>query len=325
MTATAQSTPADTKPAWEPPLSNQEVAKRLEEVAELLETQEANPYRVRAYRTAAETVRNLKQPLHQLLEAEGLEGLQRLPGIGRSLARAIEQLVWTGRLSLLDQLRGETAPEQILATVPGIGPKLARRIVEELGIDNLADLEAAAYDGRLAQVPGFGPKRLRAVRESLAGRFRRRPRGPESARLRPPKDEPPVSELLDVDREYREKAAAGKLPRIAPRRFNPTGEAWLPILHTRRGSRQYTVLFSNTARAHELGATQDWVVIYRDDKDGDGQWTVVTGRYGPLAGKRIVRGREAECLDYYRELEKQEQAEKGRETADERRKQEPGT
>lgn len=104
-----------------------------------------------------------------------------------------------------------------------------------------------------------------------------------------------MSELLDVDREYRSKARRRKLPRIAPRRFNPTLEAWLPVLHTQRGERHYTALFSNTARAHELGMTHDWVVVYRDDHGGDGQWTVVTARFGSLRGKRIVRGREDEC------------------------------
>jgi putative hydrolase len=108
-----------------------------------------------------------------------------------------------------------------------------------------------------------------------------------------------VAELLDIDREYREKAAADRLPRIAPRRFNPTGEAWLPILHTDRDDRHYTALFSNTARAHELGMTDDWVVIYRDDRRSDGQWTVITSRFGQLEGRRIVRGREAECSTYY--------------------------
>ena len=104
-----------------------------------------------------------------------------------------------------------------------------------------------------------------------------------------------MAELLDVDREYRERARKKSLPLITPRRFNPTHEAWLPVLHTERGERHYTALFSNTARAHELGTLRDWVVIYRDDKRGDGQWTVVTSRFGPLAGQRIVRGREREC------------------------------
>ena len=108
-----------------------------------------------------------------------------------------------------------------------------------------------------------------------------------------------MAELLAIDAEYRDKAKAGRLPRIAPRRFNPTRAAWLPILHTERGERHYTALYSNTVRAHELGTTHDWVVIYRDDGNGDGQWTIVTARYGPLKTKRIVRGRESECQEYY--------------------------
>jgi hypothetical protein len=108
-----------------------------------------------------------------------------------------------------------------------------------------------------------------------------------------------VAELLDVDAEYRSKAAAGALKRIAPRRLNPDGAAWLPVLHTRRDARHYTALFSNTPRAHRLGASRDWVVLYLEHGRDEGQWTVVTAHQGPLAGRRIVRGREAECLTHY--------------------------
>lgn len=290
--------------AGEPhPLSNEDIALRFEEVAELLEAQEANPFRVRAYREGANTLRSLPEPAVEMLEREGVEALVRLPGIGQSLARAIEQMADTDSFSLLQRLRGDVRPERILMTVPGIGPKLAEDIYEQLGIETLADLHAAAIDGRLATVPGFGPRRVRAVQESLAGRLRS-PALQRSSRVRPsePTHEPPVAELLDVDAEYTRKAALDRLHRIAPRSFNPTGAAWLPILHTRRGDTHYTALFSNTARAHELGTTKDWVVIYRDDKDGDGQWTVITSKFGPLNGKRIVRGRERETLAYYDEL-----------------------
>jgi len=279
--------------------SNEEIAARLDRMAELLEAQDANPYRVRAYRMSAETVRGLKQPVREILAQAGVEGLRQLPTIGESLARSIEQLVDTGKINLLDQLRGETSPARVFATVPGIGPKLAERIHEQLRIETLADLENAAYDGRLDHVPGFGRNRLRGVRESLAGRFRRRVREPERVRPQPLANQPAVGELLDVDREYRQQVKAKQLPRIAPRRFNPTGEAWLPVLHTERGKVHYTALFSNTARAHELGTVHDWVVIYRDDEDGAGQWTIVTSHYGALRGQRIVRGREAECKTFY--------------------------
>ncbi len=280
-------------------LRNDEIAIHLDQIAELLEAQSANPFRVRAYRVAAETLRGLQRPAYEILETEGVEGLTRLPHIGESLARSIEQLVLTGKINLLEHLRGETSPERIFDTVPGIGPKLADRIHEQLGIETLTGLEEAAYDGRLAQVPGFGSNRLRGVRESLAGRFRRRPLVLERVRRTLPANPPPVSELLDVDREYREKAKTTKLPRITPKRFNPTHEPWLPVLHAERGPTHYTALFSNTARAHELGMVHDWVVIYRDDHNGAGQWTILTARYGSLKGKRIVPGREVECETYY--------------------------
>jgi putative hydrolase len=108
---------------------------------------------------------------------------------------------------------------------------------------------------------------------------------------------------LDIDEEYRRLARTGKLPRIAPRRFNPTQEAWLPVLHTWRGERHYTALFSNTARAHEQDAIRDWVIIYRDDDHNHGRWTAITAHFGPLHGRRIIRGREMECEQFYAKLQ----------------------
>ena len=280
------------------PLSNDEVADRLHEIAELLEAQDANPFRVRAYRIAAVTVEGLSESLHEILARDGKLGMTHFPGIGHSLSRSIDQLVHSGRLGLLDRLRGDTGVERVFSTVPGIGHEMATRIHDKLAIETLFELEAAAHDGRLAQVPGMGAKRIRAVRESLAGRFRRQSATPAVSYPKP-NDEPPISELLDIDCEYHEKAGANKLATIAPRRFNPTGAAWLPILHTKRGNRHYTALYSNTARAHEMGTVRDWVVIYRDDHHGDGQWTVVTARFGKLQGQRIVRGRESECSEHY--------------------------
>jgi hypothetical protein len=279
------------------PLDNEHVANRLEETAELLEAQDANPYRVRAYRQAAQTLRQLDRPAHAIVADGGEEALTHLPTIGKALARAVAQLLHAGTFELLDELRGQLTPDRLLASIPGFGPELARRVHERLGITSLRDLFDAAHDGRLDTVPGMGPRRVRAVRETLAGRFGRRP---GLGRLgAPPADPTPVDELLAIDREYRTKVEAGKLHRLAPRRLNPTGAAWLPVLYTRRGERRYTALFSNTALAHEAGATQDWVVIYREDRGASGRWTVVTKHTGPLRGLRVVRGREKECADYY--------------------------
>jgi Holliday junction resolvasome RuvABC DNA-binding subunit len=265
----------------------------------LLEEQGANPYRVQAYRHAADTLRHLRRSVADLVYEEGVEGLQRLPGIGESLARSIRELVLTGRLPTLDRLRGEAEPEKLLASVPGIGPVLAERLHHDLGIETLGELEAAAHDGRLEALAGIGKKKLAGIMDSLATRLGRIHR----VQRTPTTEEPLVAELLDVDREYREKAAAGQLRRIAPRRFNPSGEAWLPVLHTQRGERHYTALFSNTARAHKLGKTHDWVVLYYDGGGGERQATVITSQREPLFGKRIVRGREEECKSYYQNVQ----------------------
>ncbi|HSF29317.1 MAG TPA: helix-hairpin-helix domain-containing protein [Candidatus Tectomicrobia bacterium] len=279
-------------------MMNFQIARHLDEVATLLREQGANPFRIQAYHHAADIVRQLRRPVAAIVHEEGIEGLRKFPGIGDSLARSIHTLVTTGRLPMLERLRGETDALAMLASVPGIGKVLARRLHYDLGIDTLEELETSAYNGRLTNLAGIGSKRLAGIIDSLAarlGRVRGRPQAPPAA------DEPPISELLDVDREYRDKAAAGELPRIAPRRFNPTGEAWLPVLHTQRGERHYTALFSNTARAHQLGMTHDWVVLYYDGGRGDGQCTLITSHRGRLKGKRIVRGREVECVPYYQD------------------------
>lgn len=275
---------------------NDDLADRLDEIAAILATQAANPYRVRAYRRASDTLRRLAVPVPQILATLGMEGLDRLPGIGPSLARTIRDIVAHGYSPILERLRGESDAVRLFASVPGIGHRLSARLHDELGLDTLQQLEAAASDGRLEEIAGFGPKRLAGIRDNLARRLARvRTAGAIESAGAPP----PIAELLDIDREYLKKARAGELPRIAPRRFNPEGAAWLPILHTERGGRHYTALFSNTARAHRLGKTTDWVVLYCDDGPLEHQWTVITSSFGPLMGKRIVRGREAECAALY--------------------------
>ena len=275
-----------------PPLANADIADRLNDVANLLEEQHANQFRVQAWRSGAATVRGLARPVGDLLHDEGIDGLDRLPTIGPALARAVRELAQTGHLSTLERLRGESDPLALLASVPGIGHTLAERIHDQLGIESLEQLEVAAHDGHLASVPGFGTKRLTGIRDALATRLRARRRPREAELL------PSVGELLAVDREYRERGDAGELPMIAPRRFNPGRERWLPVLHTTHGDWHYTALYSNTAAAHRFGRTRDWVVIYFDGRDHERQSTVVTALTGPLAHRRIVRGRESECVSH---------------------------
>jgi hypothetical protein len=286
--------------------TNEEIADVLDRIADLLEKQGNNAFRIRAYRNGADTVRAAEEPLAQVVEKKGdEETLRELPNIGEGIARIIATYVRTGRSDYLERLKGEVAPQEVFSQVPGIGGKLAARIAEELDITSLEELEQAAHDSRLQKVEGFGPRRTRNVRLTLAGMLspaaRRQRRHGDDENVS--KEGPSVATLLDVDEEYRQKAEAGELCKIAPKRFNPQGEAWLPILHTSRGAWDVTALYSNTARAHELDKTHDWVVLYFERDGEEDQATVVTETHGPLEGKRVVRGREAECRRYYKEKE----------------------
>src|SRR5579864_3151343 len=129
-------------------MENVEIARRLEDVADLLEAQRANPFRVQAYRRAAMGVRHLPRPLAEIWRERGDEGLREVAGVGERLTRALRTLVTTGRLPMLDRLRGETDSVALLESMPGIGRVLAERLHGEFGIDSLEDLEVAANDGR---------------------------------------------------------------------------------------------------------------------------------------------------------------------------------
>lgn len=154
---------------------NQTIAAKLRELADLLEQQQASPFRVNAYRRAARTIAGRGEALSPLVEREGLEGLERLPGIGRSIALAIEEMLRTGSWLQLERLRGSLDPEQVFRSIPGVGPELAKRIHDALEVETLAGLELAAHDGRLEQVPGVGPRRSGMISAGLAQILRTRP------------------------------------------------------------------------------------------------------------------------------------------------------
>lgn len=271
---------------------NTALAANLREFADLLTQQGADGFRVAAWRRGAEIVEGLDRPVREILANEGRQGLIALPGIGYGIAAALAEMVTTGHWNQLDRLRGTTEPGRLFRTIPGIGPGLARHLCDALNIETLEALEIAAHDGSLEKIEGIGPRRAQMIRAVLAERLGRS----RLRQLRASQERPPVDLLLDVDREYREKAKAGELQKIAPRRFNPEGKAWLPILHTSREPWEFTALYSNTALAHELNRIGDWVVIYyHTDGLPEGQCTVVTETHGRLIGGRVVRGREAEC------------------------------
>lgn len=279
-------------------VTNDDIANLLEQIADQLEHQADNPYRIEAFRNGAKSVRANQTPLTEIVEKEGGEALKKIEDIGQGLATTIFEFIQIGRSSYLQQLQAKQAPpEELFQRIPGIGEKLARRIALQLQITSLEALEQAARDDRLQQIYGVGPKRAAAVGHSLAEML------PQSTQHQPKSDEvgtqPDVALLLEVDTEYRRRVKAGELPKLAPRRFNPKNEAWLPIMRTERAGWSITTLFSNTAQAHELGKTHDWVVIYYQKGGPEAQCTVVTEFRGPAKGKCVIRGRERECLDFY--------------------------
>jgi hypothetical protein len=277
-------------------LENRRVAARLREASVLLQAQGASPYRVGAYRGAADAIERHPRDVREVFEAEGVKGLDAIPRVGLGIASAVAEMLVTQRWAQLDRLRGEVDPQTLLRCVPGIGPALAQRIHATLHVDTLEDLEVAAEDGRLERLQGVGARRAASLHAAL---------GEALARIRPersrePGVEPDVALILEIDGEYRAKAAAGRLRTIAPKRFNPGHERWLPILHAQRGPWHFTALYSNTALAHRLERTHDWVVIYFYDGDHvERSRTVVTEGRGPLAGRRVVRGREGECHSFH--------------------------
>lgn len=281
-------------------IKNKEIALKLQEIATLLDEQKANPFRVSAYVNAAKTIEKMDEPIENLLKSEGFSVLHELPGIGEGIARSISEYIRTGRMSRLESLQTGHDPIALFEQIPGIGPRSAHRIIETLHIDTLEALELAAHNGRLKTVPGFSTKKIELVKSWLAhvlGCRRPHPEAQQKTIV-----EPPVALLLKIDEQYRKKAEQGDLPTIAPKRFNPDSEAWLPIMHATQQSWHFTALYSNTARAHQLDRVRDWIIIsFHDDRHHEGQHTVVTETRGAVAGKRVVRGREKECIEYYSE------------------------
>lgn len=148
-------------------MDNPEIARTLEEVADILEIQNANPFRIRAYRNAVRTVETVTVPLRRWVE-EG-RALTDLPGIGKEMANHIKEMVETGTLGFRDELLAEVPRSLIeLMRLPGLGPKKARRVWDELQIGSVDELEAAAKEGRIAALPGFGAKSQEKILAGIA-------------------------------------------------------------------------------------------------------------------------------------------------------------
>lgn len=279
--------------------TNHTIAAIFRDTADLLEAQGAQVFRIRAYRKGADTLDRCRDVRE--LRSEG--ALEALPGIGASLAAAIDEYLHTGHCRTLDRLRGYLAPEDLFCKIPGIGEMLAEKIHTHLHAETLEDLEAAAHDGSLATVPGIGPAKAQEVAEHLMMRLNVSPRKGSRARSDRHRvgkgDMPTLATLLEIDRDYRCRMEELSLPLVAPKRFNPLHAAWLPVYHPVRDGWSFSVMLSNSAMAHKLGKTHDWVIIVAERDGHEEQFTVVTEYHGDLRGMRVVRGYSDECRKMY--------------------------
>ncbi len=154
------------------PIVNADIAAAFDQIADLLEVQGANPFRVRAYRNAARTIGELGRNVQSMIERG--EDLDTLPGVGPDLAGKIAEVAATGTCGQLEELRKQL-PEAItqLLAIPGLGPKRVRALHEQLGIQTLEQLLEAARQERIQQVQGFGPKTQQRILEAAAERLSR--------------------------------------------------------------------------------------------------------------------------------------------------------
>lgn len=147
-------------------MTNEAIAETLEQLADLLEIQGANPFRLRAYRNGARKIRELPEAISELLEAD--TDLTQYEGIGESVAEKCQELAATGKLHQLEELLREI-PRTVLdlLRVPKVGPKKAAALYQQLGVKNLDGLEAACREGKVRELEGFGEKTESAILEGI--------------------------------------------------------------------------------------------------------------------------------------------------------------
>jgi len=163
-------------------LGNSEIARMFNEIADLLEIEDASPFRVRAYRTAASTLSGLGEEVRDLVRRG--EPLTELPGIGKDLAGKIDEALRTGAMRTLDELHAQVPPGlEALLRLPGLGPKRVKALNIGLGIEDIEGLRLAAEAGRIHTLPGFGEKTEQRLLQALAARREKKMRLARAAAL----------------------------------------------------------------------------------------------------------------------------------------------
>lgn len=166
-------------------MKNSEIAKIFDEIAEILEILDENPFRIRAYRKAARSLEALTKPVEELSSDE----LQKIPGIGKDLSSKINEFIQTGKLTFYEELKNKV-PEGVLeiTKIPGVGPKTARLLYETLKITDIEKLEQALSEGKLKGLPGFGIKTEENIRKGIS-------------MIRKAKERKPIARVLPIAKE----------------------------------------------------------------------------------------------------------------------------
>lgn len=152
----------------QPNAGNSRVADVLDRIADLLEFKDDNPFKIRSYRLAAETVREMSQSVEEIA-LRGAAALQEIEGIGKSISSQIAEIVRTGTCSHLESLKREI-PETVLELlrIRGVGIRTAQLLHKDFGISSLKDLKAFAEGGGLESVQGLGEKMILRIREEMS-------------------------------------------------------------------------------------------------------------------------------------------------------------
>ncbi len=150
-------------------IDNTEMARLLQQIADMLEFKNENPFKFRSYQMAAETIGSMGTPVTDIVLRGGADELQKIPGIGKTISTQILEIVKTGKASYFEELtRDVPATVLDLRRVSGIGLKTAQLLYRDFGINSLDQLESFAEGGGLGSVPGLGEKTVARVKSSLS-------------------------------------------------------------------------------------------------------------------------------------------------------------
>jgi len=149
-------------------MTNEEIARRFYRLSALMEIRGDDPFRLRSYRNAAEAIEVWPTPMKEIVEKEGVTGLQEIPGVGKAIAGKVIDLLNRGTFDAWERLIAET-PETVLdlTEIPGIGPKTAALLHQRFKVSSLPDLKAFVAGGGLDQVDGIGAKTAERIKQAL--------------------------------------------------------------------------------------------------------------------------------------------------------------